>query len=252
MLIKIKNESSFNIQRQCGIYAIRCLTNNRIYVGSTKQSFRARFSNHCKFLKSGKLSNKKLQTDYTLYGPDNFEFEILSVIINESDIVITEQYFINNLRPYYNYFKIAHNSSKTNDGKKFSEEHKQKIREKSKLFKHSDIEKIKKQNKEGANKFKLTNLVTQEVVNIESANELRVFLNLDNVNNYYNTQYNNWYVEVIKTQKKTVKLIVNEEIIKFNSFNDCDKFLNKWRGYTSTQSLKNVKVLCGFPVNFIN
>lgn len=251
-MFKVKNENNFNISRQRGIYLIRCIVNDQIYVGSTKQNFRARFSNHCKFLKQGKLCNKKLQSDYNLYGPGNFEFEILSVVLNEDDIVTTEQYFINNLKPYYNFLKVAHNSSRTNNGKKFSKEHIEKIRKKSKMFKHVNIEKIIKQNKEGANKFKLVNTKTNEVVHIDSAIKLRMFLNTEHVNNYYNTVYKDWYIEVVKTQKKTVELTIDGEIKRFKSFNDCDKFLNKWRGFTSTQSLKNVEELCGFPVKFIN
>lgn len=252
MIIKIKNQEYFNIQRQYGIYAIRCLKNDRIYIGSTKQSFRARFSNHCKFLSQGKLSNKELQNDYNLYGSENFQFEIISIIMKEENIEIGEQQFINSMNPYYNVYRIAKNSSTTNLNKKFTDEHKEKIREKSKLFKHQDIEKITKQNKDGANKYELTNKTTNEIVFLNSKLELEDFLKYKQIQRYYNSYYKEWFIKVIKTQKKNVKLFINNKWETFDSFEKCDRFLNKWRGYTSTQSLRKVEYLCGYLVEFNN
>lgn len=252
MQIKIKNEEFFNIQRQYGIYAIRCLVNNRIYIGSTKQSFRARFSNHCKFLGQQKLGNKGLQDDYNLHGPENFEFEIISIIMNENDIVIGEQQFIDNLHPYYNVMKTANNNSRTNLNKKFTKEHREKIREKSKLFKHENIDKIIDQNKKGANKFELTNLTTGEIKFIDSTLELQEFFDMTTIRKYYDKKYKGWYIKLLKTQSKNAELFINNEWKIFESFEKCDKFLNKWRGYTSTQSLRNVTELCGYSVKFNN
>jgi len=250
MNISIKNESNFNIQRQCGIYLIRCLLNNRIYVGSTKQNFRARFSNHCKFLNQGKLCNNLLQNDYNIYGALNFEFEILSIVTDEKSTVKLEQEFINILNPYYNICKTATNNSRTNLNKKFTQEHKDKIRAKSLLFKHSNIDKISEQNKKGASNFKVTNLINNTITIVKSRLELLKILNITDPSKYYNKQYKNWFIEVIKKQKKSIILIIDNKEVIFNSYEKCDKFLNKWRGYTSTQSLKNVNTLCGYNVKF--
>ena len=162
MIIKIKNENSYDIRRDIGVYMIRCIPEDKIYIGSTKQSFRARFSNHCKFLKNNSLGNKQLQEDYNKYGPDNFEFEILGVY-PENLTVVYEEEFINKLKPFYNKTKAC-NNSKTNTGKKFSEEHKNKIREKSKLYRHSieTLENLSKLNKENKSIYKVTNINTKE------------------------------------------------------------------------------------------
>lgn len=247
-MFRIKNEDICNIRRSVGVYLIRCIPLGKIYIGSTKQSFRARFSNHCKFLRQGKLANLELQTDFNTYGEENFEFEIL-FICEEEETVEKERFFIEELKPQYNKIK-ANNNSKTNTGKKFSDEHKNKIREKSKNFRHKDIELITKQNKDGANKFIVINLQTKEETHINSKLELEEFLQLPSVERFYNKEVNGYYVNLLKTQRKSVKLFVDDEWVSFNSFEKCDKFLNKWRGFTSTKYLKNVKELESFQVIF--
>lgn len=248
MDIKIKNENLFNIRRDTGVYILRCIPLDRIYIGSTNQSFRARFSNHCKFLKKGNLGNKILQEDFNIYGKDNFEFEILGVY-PENLTVYYENIFKESLNPFYNKNKPC-NNSKTNKGKKFSKEHIEKIRVKAKQFKHQNLELIAKQNKEGANKFVLLNTITQEKINVESKKELSKILGLKNPQLYYNKQYKHYYIEVVKTQKKSVELFIDNKWVKFESYEKCDKFLNKWRGFTSTKSLKNVNELEGYKVKF--
>lgn len=248
MIIKIKNESLYNIRRDIGVYILRCIPLNRIYIGSTNQSFRARFNNHCKFLKRGTLGNKTLQQDYNLYGPENFEFEILG-IYPEHLTVKYETYFKDTLHPYYNIRKPC-NNSKTNQGRKFTEEHKEKIREKSKLFKHSDIERISEQNKNGATKFVLINQTTGEEKFIQSRLDLEKFFGVTYVNRFYNKIYKGWLIKVMRTQRKSVKLLVYGRWETFSSYEKCDKFLNKWRGYTSTQSLRKVNTLDGYNVIF--
>jgi len=252
MVIKIKNQKNFNIQRQFGIYLIRCKTNGKIYIGSTKQSFRARFSNHCKFLTKGKLSNFILQNDFTKYGVEEFEFEILSVTLDEDNVHMLEKQFIDLLKPEYNVIKSISNNSRTNLNRKFTDEHKDKIRVKSLLFKHEDIEKITKQNKDGSNKFELVNVKTGEVLLINSRLELMDFLDVKSPNDHYGTVYKGYKIKVLKRQRKTITLTLDNEKLVFTSFEKCDKFLNKWRGYTSTQSLRNVTVLCGYSVKFNN
>lgn len=248
MNIKIKNENLYNIRRDIGVYIIRCIPLNRIYIGSTNQSFRARFSNHCKFLNKGTLGNNQLQEDFNNYGANNFEFEILGVY-PENLTVHYEKYFTDLLKPYYNKNKPC-NNSKTNLGKKFSKEHKEKIREKAKQFKHNNLDLISKQNKEGANKFIVTNLETSEKININSKLELSNFLKIKHPQKYYNKTYKNYFIELLKTQKKKVSLYINNEWIEFSSYEKCDKFLNKWRGYTSTKSLKSISNIDGYNVKF--
>lgn len=248
MNIKVKNESICNFRRSGGVYLIRCIPLERIYIGSTRQNFRARFSNHCKFLNQGRQCNSKLLTDFKMYGSDNFEFEILE-IYNEEDVHKKEQVFIDKLKPYYN-TQAATKGSNTNIGRKFTSEHIEKLRQKSKNFKHKDLESIAAQNKKGANKFIVEDLTTGEKIEIGSKLELRAFFKMIVVHKYYNKQLGNHFIHLLQTQKKSVSLLVNDQWIEFQSFEKCDKFLDKWRGYTSTKSLKNVSMLDGYPVKF--
>lgn len=248
MNIKIKNENLFNIRRDIGVYIIRCIPLDRIYIGSTNQTFRARFSNHCKFLNQGTLGNTDLQEDFNNHGAENFEFEILGVY-PEHLTVYYENLFVDSLKPFYNKNKPC-NNSKTNQGKKFTKEHIEKLRKKSKLFKHNDLDFIAKQNKKGANKFLVKNIKTGEVHNIESKVELSKFLDIKHPQKYYNKNYKDYYIKVLKTQKKSVKLFIENEWVTFTSYEKCDKFLNKWRGYTSTKSLKKVNKLDDYLVEF--
>jgi len=248
MIIKIANESSYNIRRDFGVYLLRCIPENRIYIGSTKQSFRARFSNHIKFLSKGTLGNAKLQLDYIKYGPDNFEFEILG-IYPEILIVTYEQKFIDDLQPYYNILK-ASNNSKTNLNRKFSEEHKNKIRSASKKFKHSEesLALVTKLNKENASKYRITNIITSETF-VKNFKEAEEFFNTSCFYKFNNRVYKNiWKIELLQKQAKSISLLVNNEWLSFSSYEKCDKFLNKWRGYTSTKMLKGCSEIDNYKV----
>ena len=249
MTIKIKNESNFNIRRDIGVYLLKCIPLNRIYIGSTNQSFRARFSNHYKFLKSNNLGNKELQKDFNEYGENNFEFEILG-LYTEDLTVKYEQEFIDKLNPYYNIRK-AKNDSKTNWNKKFSKEHIEKITEKSKLYKHSKetLEIVTLNNTINCSNYLVTNLITNEQFNY-TWNELMDKFG-EGCNKSVNKIYKKiWKIDKTKSQSKNISLLINNEWIKFLSFEKCDKFLNKWRGYTSTQYLKNVTLLNGYIVKY--
>jgi len=59
-----------------GIYKIKCLKNEKIYVGSSFDIIK-RINNHFKKLKNKNHINRHLQASYDLYGKDNFTWEIL-------------------------------------------------------------------------------------------------------------------------------------------------------------------------------
>jgi len=59
-----------------GIYKIKCLKNEKIYIGSSFNIIK-RIDNHFKKLKNKKHINRHLQASYDLYGKDNFTWEIL-------------------------------------------------------------------------------------------------------------------------------------------------------------------------------
>lgn len=117
-----------------GIYIIRNIVNNNIYIGSAT-SLQGRKATHFSLLRNKKHYNLHLQRAYNKYGFDSFNFEILEYCLPES-LIMKEQYYIDKFNPYYNIAKIAGNTlgvkcsdetklkiSKAHSGKKLTAEH---------------------------------------------------------------------------------------------------------------------------------
>lgn len=107
-----------------GIYQIRNLVNNKIYIGSTK-NFIIRKRSHFNNLRENKHKNNHLQNSFNKYGEQNFVFEIIEIIENIEELIGKEQEWINKTECYneskgFNIRKIAN----SNEGLKHSEEYK--------------------------------------------------------------------------------------------------------------------------------
>ena len=77
-----------------GIYKIINNSNNRIYIGSAKR-FKERRQSHARHLRSGKHSNKYLQSDFNKCGEDKFEFHILELTEGtQEERRVREQFWI--------------------------------------------------------------------------------------------------------------------------------------------------------------
>lgn len=107
--------------KRLGIYQIRNLINQNIYVGSTVK-FVNRKNGHFKQLKNNQHHSILLQRAYNKYGEQNFIFEILEYVEDKTKLIEREQYYFDTLKPQYNICKIAGNTL----GCKMSEESKQK------------------------------------------------------------------------------------------------------------------------------
>lgn len=94
------NVTDLEILKKKGVYQIRNLVNNKVYIGSTVTSFIYRWRQHHSKLKMGKHKNAHLQSSYTKYGDSSFEYTILYVGTSLEDIRIKEQEFINALDSY--------------------------------------------------------------------------------------------------------------------------------------------------------
>lgn len=94
-MIEFKNE---------GVYVIVNEVNNRIYIGSSI-NLGNRKSKHFALLTHNKHSNHLLQTDFNQFGIDSFNFMVLKYC--RTELRKEEQYFFNELRPYYNITKDA-------------------------------------------------------------------------------------------------------------------------------------------------
>lgn len=90
-----------------GIYQIRNLVNDKIYIGSAIKLTK-RKNDHLSDLSRGKHCNSYLQRSYDKYGKDKFKFEILMTCPKE-DLIRVEQYHLDNYKPEYNICKTAGN-----------------------------------------------------------------------------------------------------------------------------------------------
>jgi group I intron endonuclease len=244
-----------------GIYKILNTITNDFYIGSTIESFNKRKSKHIYDFKNNKKNCKKLYNSILKYNIENFEFIILKAFKNKKEsnrtkqiITYIEEKYINNLNPKYNICKHPTRGGCPNLGKKLSKEWKNKIGEKSKLYKHTgdNYIKINKQNKEGSSLYKINNDFIGSLIDCSKHYNVDVCTIL----NVYNKKYNSkkiLNVEKIKSQKKKIMLFLeNENNIIFNSYSECDKFLQMWRGYTSTQVVNNKSQILTYNYKLID
>lgn len=105
-----------------GIYVIKNLVNNNIYIGSAI-NLSKRIANHRSRLIHQQHNNPHLQAAWNKYGEENFEAEVLFTC-PKSYLIKLEQFFINNYNPQYNIAKVAGSCL----GIKRSEETKEKYR----------------------------------------------------------------------------------------------------------------------------
>jgi group I intron endonuclease len=83
-----------------GIYQIKNLVNEKIYIGSSNHLYR-RYTDHLRLLNRGSHFNPKLQASWNKYGKDAFEFSVLEYCLPVR-LVELEQLYINRLHPYFN------------------------------------------------------------------------------------------------------------------------------------------------------
>jgi group I intron endonuclease len=79
-----------------GIYQIRCVANDKIYIGSSVD-LRNRWAFHCRALIRGNHSNRFLQAAWDSYGPDAFDFTIIEYV-GKDELIVAEQYWIDRTR----------------------------------------------------------------------------------------------------------------------------------------------------------
>jgi len=84
-----------------GIYQIRNVHNNSIYIGSAVCLARRR-REHFGSLKAGRHYNKPLSRAYAKYGDGSLTFEVIEYVDNPALLVEREQHWIDTLRPRYN------------------------------------------------------------------------------------------------------------------------------------------------------
>lgn len=109
--------------RASGIYKITCLISSKFYIGSATY-IKSRWARHRADLRKNKHWNKHIQSSWNKYGEVNFTFEVIEEC-NKHDLLVREQYYLDNLKPQFNKSKFASSCA----GVKVSEETKEKLRQ---------------------------------------------------------------------------------------------------------------------------
>jgi group I intron endonuclease len=78
------------------IYSILNTITNEIYIGSAID-YIGRWASHKNLLLSNKHYNTKLQNSWNFYGKDNFIFEIVEYVSDRNNLIIREQYYLDNI-----------------------------------------------------------------------------------------------------------------------------------------------------------
>lgn len=105
-----------------GIYAIRNLLDQKLYVGSA-MFLERRKKEHFQALRGGYHFNRHLQCAWRRDGEANFVFEVLEIVPDRADLIAREQYYIDSLRAYDD--SVGYNlrrKAESNLGIKFSPE----------------------------------------------------------------------------------------------------------------------------------
>lgn len=84
-----------------GIYKIINKINNKFYIGSCVSS-KQRKNRHWNELRQNIHFNSHLQRSVNKYGLENFEFKIIEVVEDKTNLLIREQYYLDTLKPDYN------------------------------------------------------------------------------------------------------------------------------------------------------
>lgn len=134
-----------SIPRTSGIYKIVCLSNDKVYIGSTI-NLQRRIIKHRYDLRHGVHANRYLQNAWKKHGELVFEFRIIELIAAPL-LVEREQYWIDKLRACdhrrgYNVRPIA-NSNRGIKRKPSSPEHIQRRVASRRGYRHSDETRIK-------------------------------------------------------------------------------------------------------------
>lgn len=99
------------LKDKSGIYQIRNLINEKIYIGSAKSLPKRKNIHFCE-LKNGKHHSVKLQRAFNKYGEENFVFEVIEFVEDKSKLLECEQYWIdrfNSSKEGYNINPCAEN-----------------------------------------------------------------------------------------------------------------------------------------------
>lgn len=126
----IMKHAQENIPRESGIYGIRNLINNKLYIGSSKNLKKRIIAHKCN-LKKCKHPNEYLQKSYNKYGLHNFLFFTIE-LCDITKLCEREQYFIDLYQSIDNGYNLKH-VDVGKDGFVYSEKTREKMSRSNKL-----------------------------------------------------------------------------------------------------------------------
>jgi hypothetical protein len=90
------------VLKKSGVYAIRCLPTNQLYIGGTRLTFEQRFQMHRSQLNTNRATSPLLQEAWNKYGQDAFEFIPLKAF-PKNEIAEREREAIMKVKPALNF-----------------------------------------------------------------------------------------------------------------------------------------------------
>lgn len=100
----------FQYKYKQGVYIIKSLIDDRVYIGSTN-NFRQRYNDHLNNFKNKAHVNKYMQNFVNKYGVENLVFEMLCVCENDF-LRYNEKMLIEQIKPVFNLKKLVVPSQK--------------------------------------------------------------------------------------------------------------------------------------------
>jgi group I intron endonuclease len=158
-----------------GIYKIVNLTNNKIYIGSSKNLYN-RYSTHKCKLKYNNHVNKHLQSSYNKYGKDNFIFEVLETCTKDK-LIEREQYYIDTLKPNYNKCLTAIPCLGLSPKKETRDKISQTLKEKNKNLKELNLPTLNPKNEHTWIKVRCYDMQGNKIKDFESITQASTWLN---------------------------------------------------------------------------
>lgn len=215
-----------------GIYGIKNLINNKIYVGQTGESFQRRYWHHRWKLQNNQHDNQYLQNAWNKYGEDNFCYMILETVDDLELLNSLEMKYIS----IYKKQQLAYNMSDGGDGKRgcpMSDKAKRIVGEKNRQNmlgkKHSEETKEKMSKiRKGKYVYRSSDILNEEVafhikqmlVNGYTASEISKELDvgyklINNIisNNTWSTVYVEGWDE-FRNNRKTYSRLTKEDHLK--------------------------------------
>jgi len=110
-----------------GIYQIRNVINDKVYIGSSQNIFHKRWPQHLMELKKNKHHCDHLQNAWNKYGEKSFTFEKIEDVNKKKDLKGREQWYLDNIIRWDFDYNSSRDATSGMGGRKHSEETKKRM-----------------------------------------------------------------------------------------------------------------------------